>query len=122
NLVLPAIHHWLQSPLSFDLVHDGRLLLFLLGLAVFVTIAAGAYPALVLSSWKPVTALKRQISDNSSAFFRKGLIILQYVVVQSLIVCTIIISLQVRHMKDADTGFNKESVLMVPIPDPDKGK
>lgn len=122
RLTLPLFHSLLQSQLSFDLLHDRVLLGFLLALAGLVTVVAGSYPALVLSRWKPVSALKQQVSETRSVLFRKGLVVLQHVVVQVLIICTIIITLQIRYVKSADPGFSKESVMMVPIPDPDKGK
>ena len=122
GMALPAFHSLLQSQLSFDLLHDRVLLSFLLALAGLVTVVAGSYPALVLSRWKPISALKQQVSESRSVFFRKGLVILQHVVVQVLIICTIIITLQIRYVKNADPGFSKESVMMIPIPSPDKGK
>lgn len=122
RLTLPVFHSWLQSRLSFDLLHDRMLLGFLLALAGTVTVVAGSYPALVLSRWKPVNALKQQVSETRSVLFRKGLVIVQHVVVQALIICTIIITLQIRYVKNADPGFSKESVMMIPVPDADKGK
>lgn len=122
RLILPVSHRWLQVQLPFDLLHDKGLALFLLLLAGAVTAMAGSYPALVLSRWKPITALKNKVSDTRSVLFRKVLIVLQHVVVQVLIISTIIITLQTRYMKDADTGFNKDAVLMVPLPTPDKSK
>jgi len=122
NLILPVSHRWLQISLTFDVFHDRILLLFLLLLTGVVTALAGSYPALVLSRWKPVTALKNKVSDTRSVLFRKVLIVLQHVVVQVLIICTIIITLQTKYMKDADPGFNRDAVLMVPIPNTEKGK
>lgn len=122
KLLLPVSYRWLQVRLPFDLLHDKGLTLFLLLLVTAVTAMAGSYPALVLSRWKPVTALKNKVSDTRSVLFRKVLIVFQHVVVQVLIISTIIITLQTRYMKDADTGFNKNSVLMVPLPTTDKNK
>jgi len=122
RLTLPVFHSWLQSQLSFNLLHDRILLSFLLALVGLVTVVAGSYPALVLSRWKPVSALKQQVSESRTVLFRKGLVIVQHVVVQVLIICTIVITLQIRYVKNADPGFSKESVMMIPIPDADKGK
>jgi putative ABC transport system permease protein len=101
-LCLPAFHNWLFSQLPFDLLHDRILLSFLLALAVLVTVVAGSYPALVLSRWKPVNALKQQVTEVRSVVFRKGLVVVQHVVVQVLIICTIIITLQIRYVKNID--------------------
>jgi len=122
RLSLPVLNDWLQLRLSFNFFQDPGLLLCLLLLIALVIGAAGSYPALILSRWKPVDALKKQITSPRSAVFRKGLILIQNVVVQVLIISTFIITLQIRHLKTTDPGFNKESILMVPIPDPDRNK
>jgi putative ABC transport system permease protein len=122
RMSLPVFHILLRSPLSFDLLNDRILLSFLLLLVGAITVVAGSYPAMILSRWKTVDALKQQVSEIRSVLFRKGLVIIQHVVVQVLIICTIIITLQIKYVKNADPGFSKESVMMVPIPNPDKGK
>jgi putative ABC transport system permease protein len=122
KLTLPVFHRWLQSQLPFNPLQDWTLLLFLLLLTGLVTVMAGFYPALVLSRWKPINVLKQQAIGTRSALFRKGLIITQQVVVQVLIICTIIITLQIKYIKNADPGFHKDQILMIPIPDPDKSK
>ena len=122
RLALPVLNDWLRLRLSFNFFQDPGLLLCLLLLIALVIAAAGSYPALILSRWKPVDALKKQITSTRSVVFRKGLILIQNVVVQVLIISTFIITLQIRHLKTTDPGFNKESVLMVPIPDPDRNK
>ncbi|RYE26481.1 MAG: FtsX-like permease family protein, partial [Sphingobacteriaceae bacterium] len=77
-----------------------------------------------LSGFKPIDALKNKISNNnsSSRLSRNVLIVLQNVIAQSLIVCTIIIVLQVRFLKNVDLGFDKDAVIMVPVPAHDVNK
>jgi putative ABC transport system permease protein len=123
QLFLPVVNNWLQTELRLDLIDDTGLLLSIAGLLVFVIIASGIYPALILSRFKPIEALKKQKADGRrTTTYRKGLVIIQNVIVQGLIICTLVITLQVMHLKNADLGFNKESVLMISIPDSDKGK
>ncbi|HEY9534990.1 MAG TPA: ABC transporter permease, partial [Mucilaginibacter sp.] len=120
----PVLNSWLQTSLDFNFLADYRLLAFALGLFVVVTMAAGSYPALILSKFKPVNALKNQVAGQvqSGAFTRKGLIVFQNVIAQVLIIGTILITMQLRYLKTADPGFSKDAVLMVPIPDNAKGK
>ncbi len=113
---------WLQVQLHFNMLRDPSLLLAPLSLLVFVVLVSGVYPAFMLSRFKPVAALQQQRTGIQNAVYRKGLVILQHVIVQGLIVCSLIITLQVRHLKTADIGYNREAVLMVPIPDTDKQK
>ncbi|MHA4809652.1 ABC transporter permease [Flavitalea flava] len=122
KLILPLSDKWLQILLPFNPFRDLRLSMAVLLLAILVTATAGFYPAIILSRWKPVDALKKQINSPGSSLFRKGLIVFQNVVVQVLIICTLIITLQIKHLKTTDPGFVKEAVIMVPVPDPAKGK
>jgi putative ABC transport system permease protein len=123
-LFLPVLNSWLQTSLTFNLVNHGALFAFIALSMVIITLAAGFYPALILSRFKPVNALKNQINgqSQSAGFGRKSLIVIQNIIAQVLIIGTIIITMQVRYLKTADLGFNKTGVIMVPLPDFDKSK
>ncbi len=122
QLTLPFLNDWLQMNLGFNFLQDRGLLLCLLLMMGMVIVASGFYPALILSRWRPVDALKERITSIGSQWSRKGLVVVQNIVVQVLIFCTLTISLQMRHIKTTNPGFNKNNILMVPIPNPDKGK
>jgi len=114
-LFLPTLNNWLQLQLAIN----GKALLFLAALLVVIVFSAGFYPAVILSSFKPADALKNRIgsTNSSSKVSRNVLIVVQNIIAQTLIVCTAIIILQVQFLKNADLGFNKDSVIMVPVPD-----
>jgi putative ABC transport system permease protein len=124
TLAAPVLNNWLQTQLSFNFFADYRMAIFVGLIMVVVILAAGSYPALILSRFKPVDALKNQIGRNaqSGAFTRKSLIVMQNVIAQVLIISTILITMQVRYLKTADLGFDKNATLMLPIPDNTKGK
>jgi putative ABC transport system permease protein len=123
-VAIPVLNNWLQTQLSFDLFTDYRLAAFIVAVLTLIILAAGSYPALILSRFKPVNALKNQVGGQtqSAGFTRKGLIIVQNVIAQVLIISTILITMQVKYLKTADLGFNKNAVLMLPVPNNDKGK
>ncbi len=120
----PVLNNLLQAQLSFHIFNDNRLLTFIIVILVIVIFAAGTYPALILCNFKPVNALKNQVGGRTqnTSFTRKGLIILQNVIAQVLIISAILITMQVNYLKTASLGFNKNAVLMVPIPNNDKNK
>ena len=124
TVAAPTLNSWLQTQLSFDPFIDYKLAIFIVLILLVVIPAAGTYPALILSRFKPVNALKSQIGGQtqSGAFTRKGLIVIQNVIAQVLIVSTILITMQVRYLKTADLGFDKNAIIMVPIPDNAKSK
>ena len=121
---LPVLNNWLQTQLSINFFTDIKLWAFMMLLLTVIVIAAGTYPALILSRFKPVNALKNQVNDNSqfTEFARKGLIVFQNVVAQVLIIGAILITKQVDFLKTANPGFNKHAIVVVPIPDNAKNK
>ncbi|HEY4323478.1 MAG TPA: FtsX-like permease family protein [Mucilaginibacter sp.] len=112
-LFLPVLNNWLQLSLSIN----WTTLQFLLILVVVLTFAAGFYPAVILSRFKPVSALKNVADQSrfSSRLSRSLLIITQNTIAQLLIVCALIITMQVKYLKSANMGFNKDAIIMVPI-------
>jgi len=123
-LTIPVINNWLQTQLSFNFFADYKLVIFILLILMVIIPAAGTYPALILSRFKPVSALKNQIAGQaqSGVFTRKGLIVIQNVIAQVLIVSTILITMQVRYLKTTDLGFDTNATVMVPVPDNAKSK
>jgi putative ABC transport system permease protein len=74
---------------------------------------SGIYPALQLSSFKPIEALRGKLSMGiKKASFRKVLVVTQFVFSVGLIVSTIIITRQLKYMRKKDLGFDKEHVFV----------
>lgn len=117
QLALDLLNNYLTSinlRLGFSWNDVGRVLL--IGCAVILL--AAIYPALVLSSFKPADAVKNIIDSGRQRFFslRRTLIVLQFAVVQFLIIATIVVAAQVNHFNSVDLGFVTNSVLGMPIP------
>ena len=91
---------------------------FLFATIVFIsiTLLAGTYPALVLSGFKPAQALKNKISAASvgNISLRRVLVVTQFTISQVLIAGTIIAVAQMNFLRNADLGFNRDAVLVVP--------
>lgn len=91
-------------------VWDTMLLLTLFSL--FTGIASGIYPALFLSGFRTIPALKGQIgSQNGNLIFRKSLVTFQFVITIAMIACSFIIYQQLQYVSKKDLGFNKDQVL-----------
>ncbi len=87
---------------------------FIIGVILIVGLLAGSYPALLLSSFKPIESLRGKLRrGNSGAFFRKGLVVFQFGISVLLIICVVIIMSQMNYVRSTDLGFNKEQSLIV---------
>lgn len=123
-LVLPYLSGLLQTELSLNLLTDVRLPLFLLTAALLVTLLAGAYPGLVLAGFRPVLALSGRLSQRQVGGFplRRVLVVGQLALSQLLIIGTIVITYQMRYARQADLGFTKTGIVMLPLPAQDVAK
>jgi ABC-type antimicrobial peptide transport system permease subunit len=85
-----------------------------------VSLASGFYPALVLSKYKPVSAIKNQAGENSvkasNVVFRKSLTVTQFAIAQFFIMATILVSKQIYYAIHKDLGFKKDAILIINSP------
>jgi len=86
----------------------------LIGIAIFVGLIAGIYPALVLSGFQPVSVLKGGLeSASQKRHFRRGLVVFQLAISIFLIIGTWIIFQQITFMKKRRLGFEKEHIIVL---------
>lgn len=118
ELSVPFVNSLFKTELTINPVYNLSLLLFIAIIAVVVVFLSGSYPALILSGFKPITALKGKLSQKNVGGFslRRGLVITQFAISQLLIIGTIIIAAQMRFSKNTDLGFDKDDIVMLPVP------
>jgi len=89
----------------------------IVGLTILVTLAASSiYPALLLSSFKPINALKGKLPIGvGNAVFRKVLVVCQFVFSIGLIIGTLIINRQLNYIHNKELGYDKSYVFSVPM-------
>jgi putative ABC transport system permease protein len=114
RLWLPIFNRFIMKELTFHPFQDWSLGLGMLGMTLLVGVVAGAYPALYLSSFGPLEAVKSRFkAGRGHKFFRSGLVSLQYVISIVLICCTLIVFFQLNHVRSYDLGFDHEQMAVV---------
>ncbi|MCS4435299.1 ABC transporter permease [Aquiflexum gelatinilyticum] len=91
----------------------------ILGLGVFISLLAGFYPAVFLTSFKPVEVLK---SNMSLKFGKQGLRLtllgFQFFISIFLITCTLVMYRQMKTIENHELGINHTAILQINVPPP----
>ncbi|MGD1959512.1 MAG: ABC transporter permease [Fulvivirga sp.] len=86
-------------------------------LFIFGTFFSGFYPAIVLSSFKPISVLKgKLISSTGGKYLRKGLVVFQFIASVFLIGGSIIVYQQLDYMRNLDLGVDIKETLVLKAP------
>ncbi|RDC65457.1 ABC transporter permease [Adhaeribacter pallidiroseus] len=117
--VLPLVRSISNLPEDFQLSFSLEVAGFLILLILLVTVLSGFYPALILSGFQPVQALKSKMTLQTvgGISLRKALVVMQFSISQVLIIATLIAITQMDYVRSKDLGFNKEAVLLVSVPE-----
>lgn len=115
--VLPAFNSLSGLSLSISNLWQAWFLVLLLVLWASGTILSGFYPAIVLSSFRPVSVLKGKLKNSlSGIFLRKSLVVSQFIASVALIASTFVVYDQLNFMMSKDLGVNIDQVLVVERP------
>ncbi|HTB26195.1 MAG TPA: ABC transporter permease [Puia sp.] len=113
-LLLPSFNQLAGKTLSKGIFNNLSFIGILFLASIGIGVLAGIYPALVLSSFKPVTVLKGRFTTGAKGnLLRKGLVISQFTISIALIIATIIVYLQMNFMRNQDLGFNKDQMMVI---------
>lgn len=114
-LILPLFNSFAEKEIQWTNLLQPFYILLLLGLPLGLGLISGIYPAFVLSSFKPITALKSNMNQERGATFRKVLVVLQFSLSIILLIGTGVAIDQLNMLQNSDTGFTKENVIMIPV-------
>lgn len=113
--LLPLFNQATGKAISLDFLRYPALLPVFGGLLVFTTAASGAYPAFVVSAFRPNESLQGRLSSSGNAYLRRGLIVLQFALSVFLVVGTAVVHKQLRFLQGKDVGYEPDHLVTVSL-------
>jgi putative ABC transport system permease protein len=124
-LALPVMNNWTQTKaFQFGMLFQFELATFWTCTLLVIVILAGFYPAVIISGFNPITALKGRLGSKQvgGIGLRRSLITVQLIIAQVLVIGTLILLLQLKFFKNADLGFDQHAVVTLFLPKTDSAK
>ena len=118
QIALPFLNQLLEINLSSAFLAELVFWLFLAAVIALVTLLSGLYPAMVISGFNPITALKNRVASRRATgiSLRQVLVVFQFCIAQALVIGTLVVVYQMHFFHNKSLGFNKEAIVNVPFP------
>jgi putative ABC transport system permease protein len=113
-IFLPSFNQLAGKTISPGIFHNMKYILQLFVASAGIGLLAGIYPALVLTSFRPVIVLKGRFATGTKGIMlRKGLVVAQFTISIALIIATIVVYNQMTYMRNQDLGFSKDQMIII---------
>lgn len=119
NALLPEFNELANKSIPYQTLLQPNLILGVFIILGFTGLLSGSYPALFLSSFKPITVLRGTLtrSGKSSNLLRRLLVVFQFAIAIVLLISTFIVNDQLKFLKEKDLGFTHENKLVLQLQD-----
>jgi putative ABC transport system permease protein len=118
SLEFSQINTILEKDLSLSFSREPALYWFPLMLALVVGFLSGVYPAFILGKVPGLTAIKGARSNaGAGLLMRKVLVGFQFTISVAVVITALLMYRQIEFVKNKDLGFNKDSIILIPIQD-----
>jgi putative ABC transport system permease protein len=115
-LVLPEFNKFTGKQISVHSLLNWQAFIGLVGITLFTGCVAGSYPALYLSSFRPVQVLRNVLqTGKKKSGFRRVLVILQFTISIILITGTLVVYAQLDYIRNRNIGWDREHLIGVPL-------
>jgi putative ABC transport system permease protein len=115
-IIKPAFKNlWVNQYLQFELPQSVSTYFIFIGLAIFIGLIAGIYPAVYLSRYSPIGALKGVVATRKKLGFRKTITVFQFIISLFFIVTSILVFSQFRYFMNFDYGFESRNILNIEL-------
>lgn len=116
QILLPLFRRIFDKPLNLNVYFSGPFPLLVIGGTLLLGLAAGIYPAFFMSSFRPADVFRGNIGHRGKGTgLRKTLIVFQFSMAALLILASLVVFKQLRFMKNAGLGFDKENILILDL-------
>lgn len=114
-LLLPEFNLIAGKDLSIKLLLSSKYTYYIVSVVLITGILSGSYPAIYLSSFRPISVTKKQSSTTLGGLsLRKSLVVLQFCISLIIITGTLAISKQIQFIRSKNLGYSKEQVIKIP--------
>ena len=111
---MPGFDQFLERPITLHYVADWPVLAGAIAIALMSGLLGGAYPAFVLSGFRPAAILRaNQARQGGSGWLRTMLVVLQFAVSIGLGIAALVIFAQISFARNLDLGFRKDNVEII---------
>ncbi|AEE51535.1 ABC transporter permease [Haliscomenobacter hydrossis] len=115
--LMPLASRLLEFSETLQLLHDWDMLVFILALTLVVTFLSGFYPAIILSGFNPIVALKSQVKSTGNVTLRRALVVFQFAIAQVLVFGMLVVVKQMNYFQTKNLGFShKDPVILLSVP------
>ena len=121
--VIPEFNRFGGKEFSGSILFNTDILTALFISFIVIALAAGTYPAMILSSFRPLSSMKGSSdAGRSGIVLRKGLVVLQFVICIGLIAASTIVFQQWDFLKSKSLGINKDLLVSIPLQTMDRSQ
>jgi len=111
-VALTPFNYFTGKQLSFGIFFEPAFLAGLIALVAIVGILAGSYPAFYLTMFSPIDVMKGRVRSRLRSYgIRNALVVFQFLISAGLIIATLVLYLQLRHVQTINLGFDKENII-----------
>jgi len=119
HFLFPFVNRLLGYPIDLSSFYQPHWVGLAIVFPLLLGAVAGMYPALVLSSFRPLHVLKGRLSGISGKdYFQNGLILFQFLITIILIIATLVVHKQMHFIQNKELGYSKARILNVSLRDP----
>ena len=113
QLVLPSFSSMVGVDLGISSLGDLGTVGAVFLISLMAGVVAGIYPALLLSSFRPIQIFSHKLKFGGSNSFSKALIVFQFALTSFFLIGTLGVSKQLSFIQKKDLGFDKEQVVVI---------